>query len=532
MYSDATARHACMRQHVGRREAGRRPEHEPDQSFVEFDERLVVQPVGGNIKSIDRGDGTKDTFIYDGFGRLTSGTAGAGKQQAYTYDAFGNILTITTDRDSSSQIKLGVDPSTNRISRPSSDPTTGEHYNAYGTYDANGKRTANVRGDSFVYDDLGMLKEATVGGARKVYLYTPDDERIAAVAIVNNTRQDATWTLRHPDGSVLRRYHEAASGSWTWNEDYVYAGGRLLAANVNAPEKTLHFFTDHLGSPRLITGSGGAEYVRRTYYPFGREAPAYHDYEAIGFTGHERDAATLTYMHARSHLPAWGRFLAPDPIWPDVGSAQAWNRYAYVENNPLNLIDPDGLLSMTITVVAEDPIHQWLREFDWWVMGRLEELSNASAGFGDTLTFGVTSKIRDKTGANVVVDKCSGWYEGGEWAAIATSTAIGGAAGLRASGTKLAGKEFSHWIPARLLRKSGSKAVQNTFGRSTFNGNYVTPARHFKHDPFRYPSGWRDFGPRFNPVARQLDRVPRVYYGAAAGTAYGGAGASVEGCDE
>lgn len=41
--------------------------------------------------------------------------------------------------------------------------------------------------------------------------------------------------------------------------------------------KTFHFFPDHLGSPRLITGNGGTEYVRRTYYRFGREAaPVYH----------------------------------------------------------------------------------------------------------------------------------------------------------------------------------------------------------------------------------------------------------------
>ena len=189
-----------------------------------------------------------------------------------------------------------------------------------------------------------MLTESTVAGTRKVYLYTPTDERIAAITTVNNARTDATWTVRNTGGAVLRRYYETATRNWTWSQDYIYADGRLLAAEVNAPEKTLHFFSDHLGSPRLITGSRGAEFSRRTFYPFGREtAPAPQDYEAMRFTGHERDAATLDYMHARSYLPMWGRFLSVDPSGRrDASAPQSWNRYVYAHNNPLLFVDPDG----------------------------------------------------------------------------------------------------------------------------------------------------------------------------------------------
>ncbi|MFQ5614669.1 MAG: RHS repeat-associated core domain-containing protein, partial [Anaerolineae bacterium] len=37
-----------------------------------------------------------------------------------------------------------------------------------------------------------------------------------------------------------------------------------------------------------------------------------------------------------------GRFLSPDPLAPEPGEPQSWNRYAYVVNNPLNYIDPTG----------------------------------------------------------------------------------------------------------------------------------------------------------------------------------------------
>jgi len=47
-------------------------------------------------------------------------------------------------------------------------------------------------------------------------------------------------------------------------------------------------------------------------------------------------------MHARYYSPNLGRFLSVDPIGGTVGSSQSWNRYSYVLNNPLSLIDPDG----------------------------------------------------------------------------------------------------------------------------------------------------------------------------------------------
>lgn len=297
----------------------------------------------GNIKAIRRQDGSTDTYIYDAFGRLTSGTAGPSKKQAYTYDTFGNVLTIITDDNTASQTKLGVDPNTNRISRQSH---LTETYNAYGTFDNTGNMTQTSSGYQFVYDAVGMVKESTVATSRKVYLYTPDDQRIATITVINDAKSSVAWTLRDTGGRVLRKYSEWPVGTWTWKEDYIYRDGQLLAAEVDTPEKTLHFFPDHLGSPRLITGNAGAEFNRRTYYPFGRLALSslLQDYEAAGFTGHERDSDDLDYMHARYYTPTWGRFLSVDPAWEsaDFATPQSWNRYSYVRNNPINNTDPDG----------------------------------------------------------------------------------------------------------------------------------------------------------------------------------------------
>lgn len=63
-------------------------------------------------------------------------------------------------------------------------------------------------------------------------------------------------------------------------------------------------------------------------------------------TSKERDVGTaLDYFGARYYASIQGRFTSPDPLLSSgtVEEPQSWNRYSYVLNNPLRLIDPDGL---------------------------------------------------------------------------------------------------------------------------------------------------------------------------------------------
>src|ERR1700682_1919624 len=147
-----------------------------------------------------------------------------------------------------------------------------------------------------------------------------------------------------------------------------------LAAEYGVPTDsgTTYLTADHLGSTRLLTNSSGAVKKRYDYFPFGEDIQANlgrstEDYgsgmypsppgvQALDFTGKERDAETgLDYFGARYMSAAQGRFTSPDAkqLSPrhDM-SPLKWNRYVYVQNNPLGSVDPDGLDDYKVFITA------------------------------------------------------------------------------------------------------------------------------------------------------------------------------------
>ena len=98
------------------------------------------------------------------------------------------------------------------------------------------------------------------------------------------------------------------------------------------------------GSTSLTTGDGGGVVARQLYHPYGTvrwsEGTLPTDF---GFTGQRGVPGTgLIFMHARYYHPSLGRFVSADTIVPEPGNPQDLNRYSYVRNNSLILIDPSG----------------------------------------------------------------------------------------------------------------------------------------------------------------------------------------------
>jgi RHS repeat-associated protein len=316
----------------------------------------------GNIKFIG-----SDSFTYDSVGRLKVATV-QGNQQSYDYDAFGN-------RKSATRANFAVGCAGGTACEAVVTVLGQSNHLAKQTYDEAGNVKTGF-GAAYTYDGTGMVTGATVGSDVRDFAYTASGERIAV-------RQGLswTWTVRDQGNKVLREFTslEAPSlplalSAHTWSKDYIWRDGQLLASvfQTASGPTTYHYHLDQLGTPRLITGNGGVLVAKHAYYPFGTEmalTPTETTAELMKFTGHERDVVagdnhSVDYMHARFYNAAMGRFLSVDPS-SDLAAAitrpQRWNRFAYVRNNPINALDPDGrrearLYGRTINVEAGDVV--------------------------------------------------------------------------------------------------------------------------------------------------------------------------------
>ena len=66
--------------------------------------------------------------------------------------------------------------------------------------------------------------------------------------------------------------------------------------------------------------------------------------------GLAQPAIGLDYYVARWYDPALGRFVQPDSIIPDPEKAKGYDRYTYVENNPVLNNDPTGHIAMAVVM--------------------------------------------------------------------------------------------------------------------------------------------------------------------------------------
>lgn len=180
------------------------------------------------------------------------------------------------------------------------------------------------------------------GKTLATYQYNARAQRIAKTSY--NSKGQATQTTHYlyegnrligeaqPNGQVTRLYH--------------YLGHHPVAISEGAIRYSVH--TNHLGAPIAVTDDHQTLIWQASYLPFGQAAinedP---DKDGENFTlnlrlpGQYADTETgLYYNHHRYYDPTQGRYISSDPL----GLAAGMNTYAYAANDPVNNIDPTGLL--------------------------------------------------------------------------------------------------------------------------------------------------------------------------------------------
>jgi len=141
------------------------------------------------------------------------------------------------------------------------------------------------------------------------------------------------------------------SGNLT--SEYIFFGGARIARR-DGSGNLFYYLADHLGSSREIIQAGQTTpCYEADFYPFGGERIAKDSQgnpintcpQNYKFTGKERDPESgLDNFLARYYGSSIGRFMsADDPFvgW-QLNDPQSLNLYAYVQDNPINDVDPTG----------------------------------------------------------------------------------------------------------------------------------------------------------------------------------------------
>ena len=205
---------------------------------------------------------------------------------------------------------------------------------------------------------------------QRAYLYDANNRQ------KRSSNLDGTDAVRSVYDGAGQRVATMAGGAIT-NVMVYDAFGQLAAEyapGASAGGGTRYVAADHQGSPRVVmntTGADGWVVSRRDYLPFGEDVPGSVGMRAQtfgywqpggvrqGYAGMEGDDETgMGHTLWREYDSLSARWTAPDPYGGSMTLAdpQSFNRYSYCDNDPVNRVDPLGLMLSDIGVVqTSDP---------------------------------------------------------------------------------------------------------------------------------------------------------------------------------
>jgi RHS repeat-associated protein len=141
-----------------------------------------------------------------------------------------------------------------------------------------------------------------------------------------------------------------------------FAGSQRIA--MRSKGEVFYMLGDHLGSTSVTTDAAGQVIAEQRYTacPLRFASGMLREGETRYESGVSQSAYTYTgqysytedfglhFYNARWYDSQLGRFVQADTIIPEqTQGVQAWDRYAYTNNNPVKYVDPSGRCPMCIT---------------------------------------------------------------------------------------------------------------------------------------------------------------------------------------
>jgi RHS repeat-associated protein len=263
--------------------------------------------------------------------------SGAGTPSIFSfgYDAVNQLLSaaVTNGGALVNSYAYNYDPAENRLGEQIGSSAYTSTYNALNQLDISSEPGTSRTNE---WDAARRLVAVNSGNQRTEFTYDGTSRLTGIRQLING--DEVSHRLFVWDGS---RISEELDTNGVVVKRFFVQGVQLMTG-TNAG---LYYYTrDHLGSIRELTDANGNVRAEYAYDPFGRRTKLSGDLDAdFGFAGmFWSSQANLCITHYRAYDPALGRWLSRDPL-KNAEMKEGPNLYAYVRNEPVSRIDPQGL---------------------------------------------------------------------------------------------------------------------------------------------------------------------------------------------
>jgi len=304
-------------------------------------------------------------YSYDPLYRLTQAKPALplGSTEQYSYDPVGNRIsgpkqTLTYLHNQANQLTEETGNTTGILAElfgQTAIPTGKASY----SYDQNGNLITKTEPTglpnspvttlySYDFDNRLIQTEIKFGQATVTtsYSYDPFGRRISKKTtgtwcLINGT-DTHSYTYDGQNIILEQRDTNITGADFTGTTRYLHGPGTDEPLSLTRGNNSWYYHADGLGSIIALSNKYGIVIDKIDYDSFGNRKPGIHLIsQPYSYTGREWDKETgLYYYRARYYDPSVGRFIQKDPIGFDGGDV---NLYGYVQNNPVNWVDPEGL---------------------------------------------------------------------------------------------------------------------------------------------------------------------------------------------
>lgn len=285
--------------------------------------------------SKDNLTGAVTTYTYDQANRLTKAAGWGGHTYDYAYDSNGNRTSVKVDGATTQTLTYN----------------DGNQINAAGYgYDTAGNRTTDPTAGTLTYNGAGQAASRAKSGATTTYTYAGEgmNELVSQSTAGGGDNYALTYGRDSSQGvPVLSTYSKNGVPNYITTD----ADGTPIAIKTTSNGTPNFYVTDGQGSVMGTVNGSGAVTSTLTYDPYGvmlsqTGSTAVTGVNPLRHTAGIADAATGWTRHGtRWNDNTTGAWTTVDPITQLNDPSQA-NPYQYASNNPYNLTDPTGKISL------------------------------------------------------------------------------------------------------------------------------------------------------------------------------------------